>query len=75
MKFTQNGVAVIGIDHGYGNIKTANSVTLTGVTAYDSKPTFIPCIWYTYIHISFDDMYVYCYHHNFRAILPLMYYG
>ena len=40
MKFTQNGVAVIGIDHGYGNIKTANSVTLTGVTAYDSKPTF-----------------------------------
>ena len=40
MKLTSNGVAVIGIDHGYGNIKTANTATLTGVTAYDSKPTF-----------------------------------
>lgn len=40
MKMTKNGVAVIGIDHGYGNIKTANSVTPTGITAYDSKPTF-----------------------------------
>lgn len=40
MKMTKNGVAVIGIDHGYGNIKTANTVTPTGITAYDSKPTF-----------------------------------
>lgn len=40
MKMTKNGVAVIGIDHGYGNIKTTNTVTHTGITAYDSKPTF-----------------------------------
>ena len=40
MKMTQNGTAVIGIDHGYGNIKTANTITPTGVTAYDTKPAF-----------------------------------
>ena len=32
--------AIIGIDHGYGNIKTANTVTPTGITRLDSKPTF-----------------------------------
>ena len=31
---------VIGIDHGYGNIKTANTVTPTGITAYSTEPTF-----------------------------------
>ncbi len=31
---------IIGIDHGYGNIKTANTVTPTGITQLDSKPTF-----------------------------------
>ena len=31
---------IIGIDHGYGNIKTANTVTPTGVTVYDTEPTF-----------------------------------
>ena len=31
---------IIGIDHGYGNIKTAGTVTPTGITAYDSEPTF-----------------------------------
>ena len=37
---TKDGVYIIGIDHGYGNIKTANTVTPTGITAYDSEPTF-----------------------------------
>ena len=32
--------AVIGIDHGYGNIKTANTCFKAGVTAYDKEPTF-----------------------------------
>ncbi|HAE53137.1 MAG TPA: plasmid segregation actin-type ATPase ParM [Ruminococcus sp.] len=32
--------AIIGIDHGYGNIKTANTVTPTGIARLDSKPTF-----------------------------------
>ena len=29
-------IAVIGIDHGYGNIKTANTITPTAITEYDS---------------------------------------
>ena len=32
--------AVIGVDHGYGNIKTANVCFPTGVTAWDAEPTF-----------------------------------
>ena len=32
---------VIGIDHGYGNIKTANTCFRAGVTAYDKEPYFI----------------------------------
>ncbi len=40
MKHTKNGAVVIAIDHGYGNIKTANTVTPTGINAYDSEPTF-----------------------------------
>lgn len=35
-----NPLVVIGIDHGYGNIKTAHHCFKTGVTAYDREPTF-----------------------------------
>ncbi|HCG35073.1 MAG TPA: plasmid segregation actin-type ATPase ParM, partial [Clostridiales bacterium] len=31
---------IIGIDHGYGNIKTAHTCFKTGVAAYDKEPTF-----------------------------------
>ena len=31
---------IIAVDHGYGNIKTANTVTHTGITKYDSRPVF-----------------------------------
>jgi len=31
---------VIGIDHGYGNIKTAHTCFKTGVAVYDKEPTF-----------------------------------
>lgn len=31
---------VIGIDHGYGNIKTARTCFQTGVTVHDQEPTF-----------------------------------
>lgn len=31
---------IIGIDHGYGNIKTAGTVTPTGITRLDGTPTF-----------------------------------
>ena len=31
---------IIAVDHGYGNIKTANTVTPTGITAYDTEPIF-----------------------------------
>ena len=37
---TLKNTMVIGIDHGYGNIKTANTVTPTRITAYNTEPTF-----------------------------------
>ena len=37
----KNPTVVIGIDHGYGNIKTANTCFRAGVTAYDKEPFFI----------------------------------
>ena len=37
---TFNDFKIIGIDHGYGNIKTANCCFPTGVTGYDSEPLF-----------------------------------
>ena len=33
-----NGIKIIGVDHGYGNIKTANCCFLSGVAAFDEKP-------------------------------------
>ena len=35
-----NTSKIIGIDHGYGNMKTANFCFPTGIIAYDSKPLF-----------------------------------
>ena len=41
MNYTMNSKPVIiGIDHGYGNIKTAHTCFRTGVTVYDKEPTF-----------------------------------
>ena len=41
MNYTMNNKSVIiGIDHGYGNIKTAHTCFKTGVTAFDKEPTF-----------------------------------
>ena len=42
MNYTINTTkpVIIGIDHGYGNIKTAHTCFKTGVTAYDKEPTF-----------------------------------
>ena len=41
MNYTiNNKPVIIGIDHGYGNIKTAHTCFRTGVTAYDKEPTF-----------------------------------
>jgi len=40
MIFTNNNLIIIGIDHGYGNIKTAHCCFRTGVAAYDKEPTF-----------------------------------
>jgi plasmid segregation protein ParM len=37
---TLTNTKIIGIDHGYGNIKTANIVTPTGIAAYDTEPVF-----------------------------------
>ena len=40
MKTFRNDVKIIGIDHGYGNIKTENSCFPAGVTVSDVEPTF-----------------------------------
>jgi len=37
---TYNNTKIIGIDHGYGNIKTANHCFKTGIAGYDSEPLF-----------------------------------
>ena len=34
------GTYIIGIDHGYGNMKTANCCFQAGVTVYDKEPIF-----------------------------------
>lgn len=39
MKDFKNKV-IIGIDHGYGNIKTANHIFKTGIMEYDAEPLF-----------------------------------
>lgn len=36
----EKNLIVIGIDHGYGNIKTASTVTPTGLSVYDTEPAF-----------------------------------
>ena len=35
-----NDAYIIGVDHGYGNIKTANHVFRTGIAGYDHEPLF-----------------------------------
>lgn len=35
-----NGIKIVAVDHGYGNVKTANTVTSTGLVAYDTEPIF-----------------------------------
>ena len=35
-----NDQLIIGVDHGYGNIKTANHCFKTGILGYDSEPLF-----------------------------------
>ena len=36
----KNGIYIIGVDHGYGNIKTANCCFPTGVERSETEPTF-----------------------------------
>lgn len=36
----KNGIYIVGVDHGYGNIKTANCCFPTGVESSDTEPTF-----------------------------------
>ena len=39
MNYT-NKTVIIGVDHGYAQIKTAHAIFKSGVTAYDKEPTF-----------------------------------
>lgn len=46
MNILNNRPIIIGIDHGYGNIKTASCCFKTGVASFDKEPTFqvqTPC--------------------------------
>ncbi len=36
---------IIAVDHGYGNMKTANTVTPTGIKAYETEPIFTGIFW------------------------------
>ena len=38
--FMNNNAIILGIDHGYGNIKTAHTCFPTGVTTHEKEPTF-----------------------------------
>ena len=38
--FADKNIAVIGVDTGYGNVKTANTITPTGVTVTETEPIF-----------------------------------
>ena len=40
MMKTIHNTKIIGIDHGYGNMKTANFCFPTGITTYDHEPLF-----------------------------------
>ncbi len=40
MRKLQNGQIIIGVDHGYGNIKTENFCFRAGILSYDSEPAF-----------------------------------
>ena len=40
MNYLNNKPIIIGIDHGYGNIKTAHTCFPTGVTAHDKGCEF-----------------------------------
>ena len=33
-------IKIIAVDHGYGNMKTANTVTPTGIKGYETEPIF-----------------------------------
>ena len=49
---------IIAVDHGYGNIKTTNTVTPTGITAYETEPIFTENIleyngtYYRYLQVE-----------------------
>ena len=36
-----NKTVIIGVDHGYAQIKTAHAIFKSGVTAYEKEPIFI----------------------------------
>lgn len=51
MRELKDGTKIIAIDHGYGNIKTVNTVTPTGLVAYKTEPIFTGNI------LKYDNVY------------------
>ena len=40
-----NDTLIIAVDHGYGNMKTANHCFPSGILAHEGEPTFICSCW------------------------------
>ena len=47
-----NGIKIIGVDHGYGNIKTANCCFPTGIASYNAEPRLPQICWSMRIGIT-----------------------
>ena len=43
--YNVNGAMIIGVDNGYGNMKTARRCFKTALVKYDSEPVFLGTIW------------------------------
>lgn len=44
-EYNMNGTLILGIDHGYGNIKTAHRVFPTALIKSEKAPTSVKIIW------------------------------
>ena len=57
MRELKNGTMIIRVDHGYGNIKTANTIMPTGITAHQTAPTFDGNILiYNGVYLYYDTL-------------------
>lgn len=51
-EYTMNGTTIMGIDHGYGNIKTARTIFPSSAIKSNSEPTYYRMPFYIPLPIS-----------------------